>query len=314
MDKIWHPLAHAACYLISRLPYGTLYACSGLLYVMMYRIMRHRRATVRKNLAEAFPELTPDGRKDIERKFYRWLCDYMVETVKMLSVSRDELMSHIEFRNMEEIERRFDRGQTCAVFTAHYCNWELLSAAGTAMKRHREAVCGLIYHPMSSKLFDRIFIKIRQNMGGVCVPDQDILRYLTTFRQQGLMNIFGYMADQSPDYANTHLWLPFLNHDTPVFTGAERIMRKMGNAVFYADLQRPHRGKYVCTFRLITDNPGEMEEHGITRRYFSMLEENVRRAPEFYLWTDDRWRHTHEEFDRHYRVENGRVIKKQENR
>lgn len=314
MDKIWHPLAHAACYLISRLSYGKLYACSGVLYVMMYRIMRHRRATVRKNLAEAFPELTAAERKDIERKFYHWLSDYMVETVKMLSVSRDELMRHIEFRNMEEIEKRFDRGQTCAVFTAHYCNWELLSAAGTAMKRHREAVCGLIYHPMSSKLFDRIFIKIRQNMGGVCVPDQDILRYLTTFRQQGLMNIFGYMADQSPDYTNTHLWLPFLNHDTPVFTGAERIMRKMGNAVFYADLQRPSRGKYVCTFRLIADNPDEVEEHGLTRRYFSMLEESVRRAPEFYLWTDDRWKRTHEEFDRHYRVENGRVIKKQENK
>ena len=197
-----------------------------------------------------------------------------------------------------------------AAILGHYGNWELLSATGLAFSRHKEAVCGLIYHPLRSDLFDRLFISIRQSMGGVCVPKKDILRYLVTFKRQNLMNIFGYIADQSPRYRNIHLWLPFMNHDTPVFTGAERLMRKMNNAVFYVDMQRPSRGKYVCTFRLMTKIPARLPEFEITRRFFALLEDNIRRAPQYYLWSHDRWKRTREQFDKEYRIENGHTVRK----
>lgn len=115
------------------------------------------------------------------------------------------------------------------------------------------------------------------------------------------MSLFGYIADQSPKWENIHLWIPFLHHDTPVFTGAERIIRKMNNAVFYVDMERPRRGHYVCTFRLITREPAQWEEHELTRRFFVMLEESIRREPACYLWSHDRWKRTHEEYDRRVR-------------
>ena len=225
-----------------------------------------------------------------------------VETLKLMTVSRSELMRHVEFRGTEAIEKSFDQGKPCAAILGHYCNWELLTAIGLTLGRHREAVIGLVYTPKTCKLLDRLFIKIRQNMGGVCVPKQDILRYLVQFRRQGVMNIFGYIADQSPKYQNIHLWLPFLGHDTPVFTGAERIMRKMDNTVFYIDVERPARGKYVYTFKPMTDKPGELPEYEITRRFFAMLEQTIRRNPSCYLWSHNRWKRTHEEYDR--RVKN----------
>ena len=112
------------------------------------------------------------------------------------------------------------------------------------------------------------------------------------------MSLFGYIADQNPKWENIHLWLPFLNHDTPVFTGAERIVRKMNNAVFYVDMERPERGKYISTFKRMSDAPGQLEEYELTRQFFQMLEETIRRAPQYYLWTHNRWKRTHEEFDR----------------
>ena len=45
-----------------------------------------------------------------------------------MSVSRQELLSRIEFRGIDKIEECFDRGQTCAGILGHYGNWELLSA------------------------------------------------------------------------------------------------------------------------------------------------------------------------------------------
>lgn len=310
MKEFLYNIIYGIFYLVSKLPYRALYVISDIANLVLYHIVRYRRNIVRRNITSAFPEKSLEECISIERGFYKWFCDYFVETVKLMSVSRQELLSRIEFRGIDKIEECFDRGQTCAGILGHYGNWELLSATGLVIKKHPEAVIGLIYHPLRSQLFDRLFINMRQSMGGVCVPKKDILRYLVSFRSQNLMNLFGYIADQAPRYRNIHLWLPFLNHDTPVFTGAERIMRKMNNAVFYIDVERPERGKYIYTFKLMTDKPGEMPEFEITKKFFVMLEQTIRREPRFYLWSHNRWKRTREEFDKEFKIENGHVVRK----
>lgn len=310
MKEFLYNIIYGIFYLVSKLPYRALYVISDIANLVLYHIVRYRRDIVRRNITSAFPEKSLEECISIERGFYKWFCDYFVETVKLMSVSRQELLSRIEFRGIDKIEECFDRGQTCAGILGHYGNWELLSATGLVIKKHPEAVIGLIYHPLRSQLFDRLFINMRQSMGGVCVPKKDILRYLVSFRSQNHMNLFGYIADQAPRYRNIHLWLPFLNHDTPVFTGAERIMRKMNNAVFYIDVERPERGKYIYTFKLMTDKPGEMPEFEITKKFFVMLEQTIRREPRFYLWSHNRWKRTREEFDKEFKIENGHVVRK----
>lgn len=310
MKEFLYNIIYGIFYLVSKLPYRALYVISDIANLVLYHIVRYRRDIVRRNITSAFPEKSLEECISIERGFYKWFCDYFVETVKLMSVSRQELLSRIEFRGIDKIEECFDRGQTCAGILGHYGNWELLSATGLVIKKHPEAVIGLIYHPLRSQLFDRLFINMRQSMGGVCVPKKDILRYHVSFRSQNLMNLFGYIADQAPRYRNIHLWLPFLNHDTPVFTGAERIMRKMNNAVFYIDVERPERGKYIYTFKLMTDKPGEMPEFEITKKFFVMLEQTIRREPRFYLWSHNRWKRTREEFDKEFKIENGHVVRK----
>ena len=153
---------------------------------------------------------------------------------------------------------------------------------------------GLIYKPLRNKAMDRLFLKIRQSHYGTCVARNDILRKLVQLRQESRLSIFGYIADQGPNWENIHLWLDFLGHDTPVFTGSERIIRKMRQPVFYIDMERPGRGRYVCTAHLITEHPEQMEEHELTRRYFQLLEQSIRRAPQYYLWSHKRWKRQRE--------------------
>lgn len=299
-----YKIVHGLFYAISLLPYRALYCIADIFYIIIYYIVGYRKKVVRKNLSSSFPEKSRKELRAIERGFYRWLCDYAVEALKLLSVSDKTLLKHIEFRNVEELEQHFDRGQTCAAILGHYCNWELLSATGLAFTRHKDAVCGLIYHPLRNRAFDELFKSLRHSKGGVCIPKKDILRYLVTYKREKRMWLFGYISDQAPKWENIHLWLPFLNHDTPVFTGGERIMRKMNDAVFYVDMERPRRGKYVCTFRLITDDSASLPPNAITERFFQMLETTVRRDPRFYLWSHDRWRRTHEEYNRRMEMKN----------
>ena len=308
--KIVYPIVYALFYALSLLPFRVLYLLADTVYLIVYRVVGYRKKVVRRNLTSSFPEKTADEIKRIERGFYHFLCDYFVETLKLLSITPKKMLRHIEFRGLDEMERCFDEGQHCAAILGHYCNWEYLSTTGLGFQRHPEAVAGLIYHPLYNKVFNRLFIDLRQHLGGVCVPKKDILRYLFTYKHEQRMTLFGYIADQTPKWENIHLWLPFLNHDTPVFTNGEKIMRKMNNAVFYVDMERPQRGKYIATFRLITRTPNDLEEHAITRRFFQMLEQTIRRDPQYYLWSHKRWKRSHEEFDQRFSMDNGKVIPK----
>lgn len=320
-----YKIVKALFYTVSLLPYCVLYVIADFFYLIIYYIVGYRKRVVKKNLAKAFPEKSDKERKEIERKFYRWLCDYFVETLKLLSVSDKTFLKHVRFEGFDVVEQCFAEGQDCAGILGHCGNWEYLSASDLGLTSwgfravdngskatSKAAVCGLIYHPLSNKIFDRLFLEIRQAMRGVCVPKKDILRYLVNYRREGRKTLFGYIADQAPKWENIHLWLDFLNQETPVFTGAERILSKMNNAVFYIDAERPRRGQYVFTYKLMTREPSKMEHGELTRQYFKLLENSIRRNPSIYLWTHDRWKRTREEFERRYVVKNGHVVRNAE--
>ena len=312
MKRLSYYLLYGLTYMLSLLHLRVLYVLADGCYLLLYYIIRYRRKVVRKNLTSSFPEKSEAELRSIEHRFYRWLCDYAVETIKLLSISDKKLLRRLEFRGDEAFDRIFDEGRDCAAMMGHYCNWEWFSAIGLTFRRHPEAVAGLIYHPLYNDVFDRLFIDIRSAHGGTCIPKKDILRHLVACRREGLRNLFGYISDQSPRWKDIHLFLPFLNHDTPVFTGGERIMRKMDNAVFYMDVERPRRGYYTCTVHLVSEHAAQEPEHAITTRFFQMLETTIRREPAYYLWTHNRWKRTREEFDQKYKLVNGRTIPKEQ--
>lgn len=303
-------IVYVLFYTLSLLPFRILYGMADIGYVLLYYIIRYRRGVVRKNLVTAFPEKSIDDIKTIERKFYHWFCDYFLEAIKLLSISEKELRRRFTIINSEEVEQCFQEGQDVAAILGHYCNWEWLSCVGMNLPPERET--GLIYHPLRNKTFDYLFRKLRSHeQNSHVIPKKDILRYVVTKKREGVRNICGYISDQGPKWANIHLWLPFLNHEyTPVFTGGERIMRKMNNAVFYVEMSRPKRGYYTATYKLITRDPNTLPADDITRRFFCLLEETIRQEPAFYLWSHNRWKRTKEEFDRRFQVINGKVVER----
>lgn len=289
--------AYYISYALSKLPLRVLYGISDFVFVIVFYVVRYRRKLVKKHLKDSFPEKSEKERNVIEKKFYHWFCDYFVETIKLLTATDEEMCRWIEFRGMDKIEEVLRSGQSIATVLGHFGNWEWLSCTKLGVPNFQDWTLGLIYHPLRDLEYDKLFIDIRSAHHGTCIDKHSILRELVKLKKEGRVSLFGYILDQSPKWDSIHLWLPFLNHDTPVFTGAERIARKFQNAVFYIDMQRPKRGKYIFDFQLITLAPQEMEEYELTHMTFKMLEASIRRQPECYLWTHNRWKRTHEEYD-----------------
>ena len=268
--KVLYYLTYAVLWLFSLLPMWVHYLISDGIYVVVYHLVGYRKKMVRKNLSDSFPEKSEAEIVEIEKDFYRWFCDYLVETIKL-----------------------------------HYCNWEWITSLPLWVTP--KAQCGQIYHVLENSEFDRLFLNLRQRMGAVCIPMAETLRRLAEYRQKQQPVVIGYISDQVPFWNNIHRWLDFLHHDTPVLTGTERLARSAGHAVLYIDVERPRRGYYVATFKLIERDPKLTKDFELTDAYFRLLEASIRRAPQYWLWTHNRWKRTHEEFNIRYDEATGRV-------
>ena len=295
-------------YLLSLLPFWMHYLLSDLLYLLAYKMIGYRKKVVRRNLATSFPEKSKEELLQIEKAFYHFLGDYLAESVKLMSISKKNLKKRLVFKGQHLVNQCVNEGQSCAVFLGHYCNWEWITSLPLWVTP--KAQCGQIYHPLENTVFDLVFLRLRQRFGAVCIPMQDTLRKVLEYQKKHQPIVIGYISDQKPFWTNIHHWVDFLHHDTPVLTGTERIARKMNHAVFYMDVRRIRRGYYEAEFKLITREPQKMKEFELTDIYYKYLEQSICRAPEFWLWSHNRWSRTREEFNANYEVINGKVVSK----
>ena len=294
--------------LLSRVPLCIHYLFSDMMYLIVYYGIHYRRTVVRRNLTSAFPEKDEQDIKTIERKIYHWFCDYIVETFKMASISRKEMSRRMVFKGTELIEQCWAEGQSCGVLLGHYCNWEWISTLPLAMSDR--GLCAELYHPIENPETDNFFLELRQRFGSVCIPMERALRDIVKYRNEGRPLVIGYIADQKPNWRNIHLWMPFLNHNTPMFTGTERIIKRTGQAFFYGDVRRIKRGYYECEFKLIEKHPDDMLDFKLTERYMQEMEKTIRRDPAYWLWSHDRWSRTKEEFDYRFYIKDDKVYEK----
>ena len=306
---IAYTIAYGFWWAMSLLPLWLLYCFSDLLYLLMTYVVRYRHAVIWSNLSNSFPEKTETELREIEHKFYHWFCDYLVETMKLMTISKQQIMKRMTFTGMETFNQILSEGQSIGVYLGHIGNWEWITSMPYWAPN---SLCCQLYHPLENEYFDRLFKFVRERQGAYCIPMQESLRKIIQFTHEGKPLVVGYISDQVPLWWNIHHWVDFLHHDTPVLTGAERIVKHTGQAFVYGHVTRVKRGHYNCEMRLISRNTKEMADFEITDLYYKELEKSIRNKPELYLWSHNRWKRTREEFNKNWEVKNGKVVRRKE--
>lgn len=299
MKNLTYYLSFTLWFIISLLPLWVFYRLSDGLYYLVYHVVRYRRRVVYANLRSSFPEKSEAEIERIAKDFYSFFCDYIVETLKFFSMSEKNIRKRMQFEGLNQVKEDFANGRSVTLYLGHYCNWEWISSLGL----HLDEQCGQIYHPLENATLDRLFLYMRGRFKAQSIKMDDTFLTILKWKKEGRKNIVGYIADQVPGYNNIHYWADFLHHDTPVFTGAERISKIMDTAVYYIDVERPRRGYYVARFIKIADSLNEHPVFFATEQYFRLLEQNIQRAPQYWLWSHKRWKRTREEFNRMFTEE-----------
>lgn len=270
---------------LARLPLSILYGISSALASPVGILRRYRRKVVYTNLRNSFPEKSEREISRIAKGFYRQFADTLVESFKLAAFPKRLLPSRVHFTNPELLEKYYREGRKVVAVSGHYCNWEWL---GISLPLHTSYPVLAVYKPLSNRVFDSLVQKTRSIHGTRLVPMKQAMRTILSWEGPVLSYL---IADQAPNPDNAH-WTTFLNQDTPVFTGPEKIAKASNAVVVFLNMQQSRRGFYEVTVQELCTNP-EIEVPGaITEKHVRALENQIKANPAPWLWSHKRWKHS----------------------
>jgi KDO2-lipid IV(A) lauroyltransferase len=274
----------------SLLPFGVMYALSDFLYLVLYRISGYRKKVVLQNIQRSFPQKSREEHQRIMDLFYHHLCDLVVESVKIFTISEKQVLKRMTCRNPEVLNRYFDQNKSVILAGGHYNNWELFAVAVHKFIRHKPVG---IYKPLSSAFFNRKMLETRGKFGLEMLSTKDVRSFFEERSKELTATIFA--IDQSPGKAKSAYWMTFLNQETAVLFGMEKYAVEYNLPVIFGRLKKLKRGHYELEFEEITTDPAQMAYGKLTEKATKMIEADIIHAPEFWLWSHKRWKKKREE-------------------
>ena len=272
----------------SLLPFSILYVLSDFTYLIVYYLIGYRKNVVRENLKRSFPDKTDRELLATEKKFYHHLCDLLFESMKMATISKEEMSRRMKILNYEPLLKHYDENKSVLLITSHYGNWEWTSSFSMYLPADKPMY--QVYKQQKNKLFDRLIYNLRIRFGSVNVEVSELFDVLSSLKQQGKMGMIGLISDQSPSRKGIKYQSQFLNQRTPVITGTEIIAKKYDFPVYFVQIRRVKRGYYTCNPVPICLHPQESGKFEITEKYIRLLEQEIMAEPAYWLWSHRRWK------------------------
>ena len=274
-------------WLLTILPLKALFVFSDFLFLITYYVIKYRKKVVMDNLQKSFPD---KGEKEIKRiaiRFYHYLCDYFLESVYLINMNEKECNRRYRYKNLELIDRFASENRSVILATSHFGNWDW--AANMAVNFPHK-IYG-IYKPLTSQTFNSLFIDLRAKFGAVSTPLLQTIRVvLDAINNKELFALY-LVADQRPLQKDLDYWTTFLNQETPILTGMEKLAIRFDLPVVFFNMKRVKRGYYEIDLELLTETPKNSEPYEITEKYVRKVEQMIRKQPECYLWSHKRWKY-----------------------
>ena len=287
MQLLAYILIYPILWIVSMLPFRILYFVSDLLYILMYYVIGYRKKVVKENLNLVFPNKSEAELRIILKRFYHHLCDMIVESVKSMNISIDSMKSRYKFNNLDIITDYEKQNKSIILMCAHYGSWEWIFILQT-YTTHRSYA---IYKRLQNKYFDRLVKSIRARYNSYLITTKETFSVMEEARKKGILSMSGFASDQSPKKDKARYWADFMGINVPVHTGAEALAKKLDMPIVFFSVKRMKRGFYEATFQTLADKPKSFKDYDITDRFLKLVEDQIIEAPEYYLWTHNRWKH-----------------------
>ena len=281
-------LFYLVFYPLSLLPLFVLYGIAYIFYLIINYIVRYRRNIITQNLRNSFPEKSEREIARLRRKYYLHLSQIAAEMLKMLTLSRRQVMRRYRCENPEVVNQFFEKGQSVILMSSHYNDWEWMILSLRMQYRYHAVGVG---KANSNKVFEKLINRARTRYGTEVVFADHVREVFQQHEQERTLSAYMMLSDQSPNNVNKSYKTLFLNQPSGMIYGAEYFARKYNLPVVYYEIIKERIGRYKIVNQLITDTPASVKQGEIIERYTKLLETTIQREPEFWLWSHRRWKH-----------------------
>jgi KDO2-lipid IV(A) lauroyltransferase len=279
-------LLYPFLWVISILPHRLFYSFSDIVFFFVYHIFGYRRTVVRNNLELVFPKKKASEINRLEKDFFRHMCDMFLETIKTMSLSKEQVRKKYNVLNIDVL-KKLEKERSILIVCSHYANWEWNVSINNYVNSKGYAV----YQKITNKYFDAFIRKVRARWNTTLINQRETVKTVVRDKRDGVTGIFGLVSDQSPQRHRAQYWSEFMGIKVPVFNGAETMARKLDLAVVFLKVSKVKRGYYQAEFITIAERGRETEENEITEVFLRLTEQQIKEKPEYYFWTHKRWKH-----------------------
>lgn len=301
-QKVGFNLLWAISWLISYSPRFLRYGLYRPFITLVLRVVGYRKRVILRNLENSFPEKSSKEIKHIMRRYYVTLAEIIVNTISLVGANPKRTGNALLCDEAEEHIKQ-TKGRDWVVMAAHYGCWEYYPL--WCWKDPSTDFLS-VYHPLKSPVFEHFFRRIRSyGDNNILVTMADTVRYYVRNRDKGRNIVLGLISDQSPLLSANTEWVEFLNQPTAFIDGGVRLAMRFGLPIYFVDMERVKADCYKVKYFEIYDGSEQVEVMDVVRRYAHNLETMIRRQPELWMWSHNRWKHTPEKQLRRFGVKKG---------
>jgi Kdo2-lipid IVA lauroyltransferase/acyltransferase len=284
MQAIVFYLVYPFIYLIASLPFWALYKVSDFLFFVIWKF-GYRKHVVITNLKNSFPEKSSREIETIAKSFYRFLADLTVETLKTLRMTKEEYNERCVFHFPDWLKKLELDQRSVVIVMGHYGNWEWGGPSFSISTKYKLVVP---YMVLANRYFNKMVHNMRTRFGTDIIPVNSIARHMVA--SKSMLTATAFIADQAA-WAHTAYWTRFLNQQTPVFMGPEKMAVKFGYPVVYMGVKRIKRGYYEVIPELLFEDSQATKATEISEAFTNRLERDILAEPATWLWSHKRWKH-----------------------
>jgi KDO2-lipid IV(A) lauroyltransferase len=292
MKRVFYFFADLFFYFLSILPKSVLYFISDILFLIIYYLTGYRKRVVYENLINSFPDKSEKEIKQITKKYYRHLCDLVLEDGALIKMSKKKVQSFVRYENPEFLEEYYKLNQNIIMVFGHYGNWEFLSS----LPLHTKYNFLPVYKKIQKAYLNSRFLSMRSLFGSKPVRMKETLKVTLDYYKRKDPFILALIADQRPRKKDVNYWIEFFNQDTPVFIGPEKIGKRIEAAIIFVNIEKEKRGLYNIKFSEISNNAKNTEEFEITELFFNKMDKQISAKPEYWVWSHKRWKYEKTKF------------------
>ncbi|QJP35538.1 lysophospholipid acyltransferase family protein [Nonlabens sp. Ci31] len=285
MQAVAFYLIYPILWIISRLPFSIVYLLSDFFYFVTYYVIGYRKGVIKNNLRIAFPKKNEKEITRLAKKSTQHFCDIFIEMIKSMGMSEKSMKKRFTCSNPEMVNAFAKANQPIIAMFGHQASYEWTMVLDNVLDYKVYA----IYKPLKNKRLNNLIVNIRKKFNSELVAMKKATAVMSKSAETEAA-LFALVADQSPKAGRAQYFTSFFNVPSAVFKGAERIAKEYHTAVVFLKVAKVKRGYYETEFVTITPNGAETKDWEITDTFFQLLEEQIIKQPEYYLWSHKRWK------------------------